>query len=275
MKSKQATPRYAVRLVVLLAGAIFIFFGGLQLFVPAGSRLTGSYDAASLQYIAAAPLAYAGSASCGAANCHEKLYTTWTHGAHGAKKEQSKCEVCHGPQRDHPKTHLLKVRGDGDVVKLCLTCHQKMKARKTTGQPQIEPQQHPYPHQEVLKCTQCHNPHSPSLRKANAEPPPTTTTPASQQAAEAPAQENTPTAAAAKKADDGGAQLATNCFGCHGPAGHGGFAPKLAGQAVEILKKKITDFKTGATKGTLMNGIAAPLKDQDIELLAKYFSQQS
>jgi len=274
MKSKQATPRYAVRLVVLLAVVLVVFFGGLQLFVPDGSKLTGSYDAASLQYIAAAPLHYAGSSSCGASNCHEAIFTTWSQGAHGVKKEQSKCEVCHGPQGDHPKSKLLKVRGDGDVVKLCLTCHQKMKARKSTGQPQIEPQQHPYPHEGVLKCIQCHNPHSPGMRK---------TSPATADVQQADGGQSSSTQASlasgqpanAAADNDPAAQLANQCEGCHGSGGRGGFAPLLAGQKFEELKKKLADFKSGARKGSMMNTIAAPLKEQDMELLAKYFSSRS
>jgi len=279
MKSKQATPRYAIRLVVLLAVVLTVFFGGLNLFVPEGSKLTGSYDAASLNYIASAPLSYAGSASCGASQCHEVIYSEWTQGAHGAKKEQSKCEVCHGPQRDHPNTHLLKVRGDGDLVKLCLTCHQKMSARKTTGQPQIEPQQHPYPHEGVLKCTQCHNPHSPSMRKANpeagqSEPSSSRQVMSDSSAASNAAQSKGNTAVTELKSP--GAELANSkCVGCHGVGGSGGFAPALAGQTFDNLKKKLLDFQSGAIKGTMMNSIASPLKAEEVDALAKYFSGNS
>ena len=98
MKGKNATPKYAIHLVVLIVLAGTIFFVGLRFFVPEGSKLTGSYDAKSLLYIAAAPLEYAGSQSCGATDCHSDLYKKWSEGAHGVRQEQSKCEVCHGPQ---------------------------------------------------------------------------------------------------------------------------------------------------------------------------------
>ncbi len=101
MKGKSRTPQYAVRLVVLIVSAGIIFFGGLRLFVPEGSKLTGTYDAESLLYIAAAPVKYRGSNSCGTANCHEILFKKWSEGAHGARQEQSKCEVCHGPGSLH------------------------------------------------------------------------------------------------------------------------------------------------------------------------------
>lgn len=262
MDSKQATPRYAIRLFVLIIIAAVVFFGGLQLFVPDGSKLTGSYDAKSLRYIAAAPLAYAGSASCGEANCHQSVYQTWSQGAHGIKREQSKCEVCHGPQREHPQktAKLLKVRGDGDVVKLCLTCHQKMKARKTTGQPQIEPQQHPYPHQDVLNCTQCHNPHSPALSQPKPKP--------------VEAKSDSHSDASAEKPGPG-ETLAGKCTGCHGLGGKGGFAPVLAGKPYQALKQKLTEFKSGANKNPIMSPVVEPLSDSDLDILAKYFSKAS
>ncbi len=103
MKRKNSAPKYAVRLVVFIVAAGGIFFVGLRLFVPDGSKLTGSYDAQSPLYIASAPVAYHGSSSCGTTDCHELVFKKWSEGAHGARKEQSKCEVCHGPQGEHPK----------------------------------------------------------------------------------------------------------------------------------------------------------------------------
>ena len=228
MNNNNRTPQYAVRLLVLIVLAGVLFFGGLQLFVPEGSKLTGSYDAAHLKYIADQPVSYAGSESCGASGCHEELYKTWAEGAHGARDEKSKCETCHGPQGKHPDepVKLMKVRGDGDLVELCLVCHRKMKARSTTGQPQITPQEHPYPHEGVLNCTQCHNPHAPGLKKSK------------------PAEEAADDATHAKIKSDvpDGAALATNCFSCHGDKGAGGFAPALAGKSYDDLKDKLTKY---------------------------------
>lgn len=266
MEGKSKTPKYAVRLVIVLGSAAVIFFGGLQLFVPEGSKLTGSYDAKSLLYIASAPVAYHGSSSCGAEGCHEALFNKWSKGAHGVNKEQSKCEVCHGPQGNHPAqdAKLMKVRGDGDIVQLCLTCHRKMKARSTTGQPQIVPQQHPYPHEGVLKCTQCHDPHSPGFGA-----------PASAKSNSAKSSEAVANKAEKSGTSDAGESLAENCFGCHGPAGRGGFAPVLAGQSYEVLKEKLTKFRSGDTKSAIMNPIASTIKDEEIDALAHYFAARS
>jgi len=261
MEGKNKTPQYAIRLVIVIISAGIIFFGGLQLFVPDGSRLTGSYDAKSLLYIAAAPVSYRGANSCGSPDCHEALVKKWSEGAHGARKEQSKCEVCHGPQGNHPdKTKKLPiVRGDGDIVQLCLTCHRKMKARSATGQPQISPQEHPYPHEGLLKCTQCHNPHSPALGA-----------PQSSAKAAEPAAVKAETNESAE-----GASAATKCFGCHGPNGQGSFAPKLAGQTYEVLKEKLTKYRSGELKNPLMNPVAKNLKDEEIDVLAHYFATRS
>lgn len=258
MSGEGRTPKYAIRLLVLFVFAAIVFFGGLQLFVPDGSRLTGSYDAASLKYIATQPVSYASSQSCGATSCHDALYKEWSEGAHGTNENKSKCEVCHGPQGEHPakQAKLVKVRGDGNVVELCLVCHRQMKARGMTGQPQIVPNQHPYPNDGTLNCMQCHNPHSPGLKKAKASTPSDSDT----QNAEA----NTGTSP--------GESLAANCFGCHGDKGKGGFAPVLAGQSYETLKDKLTKMKSGELNSPTMNAIVSPMKDQDLDAIAKYFA---
>jgi len=262
MSVKNRVPRYAVRLVSLLVLAGVVFFVGLRFFVPEGSKLTGSYDAKSLLYIASAPVAYRGSSSCASVGCHDALYKKWSEGAHGARQEQSKCEVCHGPQGEHPEKvgKLMTVRGDGDIVELCLSCHRKMKARSTTGQPQISPQEHPHPHEGVLVCTQCHDPHSPGFGAAVSASPGVASGKAE----------------TVEKSDASSeASIASSCFTCHGPAGRGGFAPELAGQSYEVLKDKLTKFRSGELSGTMMNPIASEMKDNEIDDLSQYFSTLS
>lgn len=275
MKGKYRTPHYAVRLVVLIVLAGTIFFGGLRFFVPEGAKLTGSYDPESLLYIASAPVSYRGASSCGAADCHSLLFKKWSEGAHGARKEQSKCEVCHGPQGTHPENKLPKVRGDGDIVQLCLGCHRKMKARSTTGQPQIAPQEHPYPHEGVLTCTQCHDPHSPgfgapaSADKSSAKVAENAAVTMKQSALKQSAQEQS---AMEKGSAPDGASLAEKCFACHGSLGHGGFAPVLAGQSYEALRDKLTKYRSGELTNPMMNPVASKIKDEEIDALAHYFA---
>lgn len=273
MTRKGKTPAYAIRLLSLLILAAVVFFGGLQLFVPEGSRLTGSYDAASLKYIAAAPVSYASSESCGNVSCHDALYKQWSEGAHGALENKSKCEVCHGPQGDHPssKGKIAKVRGNDNVVDLCLSCHRQLKARLKTGQPQIVPAKHPYPHEGTLICTQCHNPHSPGINK----PVSTAKNENAAGTADSSAVVKKTTEAVGEsggKVPSAGETLASGCFSCHGPSGQGGFAPVLAGQAYSVLKEKLMKIKSGEIDSPMMKPIASGIKDEDIDVLAKYFS---
>ncbi|HDK37920.1 MAG TPA: cytochrome c4 [Thiolapillus brandeum] len=68
------------------------------------------------------------------------------------------------------------------------------------------------------------------------------------------------------------------CAACHGADGNSGanpLWPKLAGQHPKYIKKQLHDFKANKRKDATMAPMAAPLKDQDIEDLAAYFSSQS
>ncbi|GGF64624.1 c-type cytochrome [Alteromonas lipolytica] len=73
------------------------------------------------------------------------------------------------------------------------------------------------------------------------------------------------------------------CAACHGPDGNSmiDMNPKIAGQHANYLAKQLTEFRlassTGGAEGrnnAVMNGMAAPLSDQDIADLAAYFSSQ-
>lgn len=77
-------------------------------------------------------------------------------------------------------------------------------------------------------------------------------------------------------ASAGKAKSAT-CAACHGVDGNAVVPkyPKLAGQGAPYLVKQLHDFKSGVRKNAVMNGMAAPLSDQDIKDLAAYFSKQT
>ena len=49
--------------------------------------------------------------------------------------------------------------------------------------------------------------------------------------------------------------------------------PRLAGQRKQYIKKQLRDFRAGKRKGT-MQATAEMLTDEDINIVAKYFSQQ-
>ncbi|WP_456373664.1 c-type cytochrome [Thiolapillus sp.] len=84
----------------------------------------------------------------------------------------------------------------------------------------------------------------------------------------------------AQAAGDAGAGKTKSaaCAACHGADGNSGVNPlwpKLAGQHPKYIKKQLHDFKAGKRKDGTMAPMAAPLKDQDIEDLAAYFSSQT
>ena len=73
------------------------------------------------------------------------------------------------------------------------------------------------------------------------------------------------------------------CAACHGQDGNSmiDMNPKLAGQHEKYLVKQLMEFKlasqTGGEEGrnnAVMNGMAAPLSEQDMKDLAAYFSSQ-
>jgi cytochrome c553 len=67
---------------------------------------------------------------------------------------------------------------------------------------------------------------------------------------------------------------AGQCFVCHGPDGVAKVpdAPNLAGQNEGYLVKALKDYKSGKRENEMMNAMAKNLSDQDIALVAAYFS---
>jgi cytochrome c553 len=82
------------------------------------------------------------------------------------------------------------------------------------------------------------------------------------------------TAAAASGNAADGAKKAAACEACHGKDGNG-IAPNypaLAGQYQDYLEQALHEYKDGQRTNAIMNGMAAPLSDQDIKDLAAHFS---
>ena len=71
--------------------------------------------------------------------------------------------------------------------------------------------------------------------------------------------------------------LAATCFTCHGTDGRsvGGVPPSLAGQGKNSLYQQLKDFKDGKRPGTIMHQQARGYTDQQLELIADYFSKLS
>ena len=67
---------------------------------------------------------------------------------------------------------------------------------------------------------------------------------------------------------------AGQCFVCHGADGLAKVpdAPNLAGQNEGYLVKALKDYKSGKRENEVMNTMAKNLSEQDIALVAAYFS---
>jgi cytochrome c553 len=85
------------------------------------------------------------------------------------------------------------------------------------------------------------------------------------------------TATAAGDAAAGKEISAKNCVACHMVDGNSTDPnfPRLAGQHADYIVKELEDYKSGARKNPIMNGLAATLSKQDREDLAAYFASQA
>ncbi len=66
------------------------------------------------------------------------------------------------------------------------------------------------------------------------------------------------------------------CQACHGVDGNSSDPtyPRLAGQYEDYMIKALQDYKSGARKNAIMNGLAAPLSEQDMADLAAFYASQ-
>jgi cytochrome c553 len=66
------------------------------------------------------------------------------------------------------------------------------------------------------------------------------------------------------------------CVACHGNDGVGIMPeyPNLAGQHEDYIANSLRGYKSGQRKNPIMAGMAAPLSEQDILELARYYSSQ-
>jgi cytochrome subunit of sulfide dehydrogenase len=75
--------------------------------------------------------------------------------------------------------------------------------------------------------------------------------------------------------DTRGRDLATTCSACHGTNGRSASGmPNIAGLDQAYIVKQMNDFKSGARPATVMHQIAKGYNDEQVALLAAYFSAQ-
>jgi cytochrome c553 len=75
---------------------------------------------------------------------------------------------------------------------------------------------------------------------------------------------------------EAGTQKARACQVCHGKGGNSSNPsyPILAGQHAAYIQKQLRAFRAGTRKDPIMNGMAAPLSDQDINDLGAFFQSK-
>lgn len=88
----------------------------------------------------------------------------------------------------------------------------------------------------------------------------------------------TPAPAKAAKPDlvAGEAKFSALCVACHGTDGNSSTPvnPKLAQQHPEYLMKQLREYKNGARKNAIMQGIAAALTDDDMKNISFWLASQ-
>lgn len=69
--------------------------------------------------------------------------------------------------------------------------------------------------------------------------------------------------------------FAANCFNCHGTEGKAVSAiPAIAGRDKAYLEETLKAFKAGSKQATIMHQLAKGYTDEEIAILADYFSRQ-
>jgi cytochrome c553 len=239
----QKLPKHIVRLLLLL-GFFLVFAYTAKVYLTDESYYRyGYYRADSVPELAAPAPHYQGSASC--LECHDERSEIWPAGAH----KTVQCEVCHGVTGECPVKEGTRV--PDDVIRLCLTCHQKMPARPEQ-QPQIVLGEHPFDDGQVMPCSECHDPHAPG--------------PVARE--EVTTAVEPPLAATAVAAPDS----AKKCAKCHGKQGEGVKKnPPLAGMAAAEFTEKMQMYGSGEGDSKIMTRFAQALSEEEIAELAAYY----
>lgn len=69
--------------------------------------------------------------------------------------------------------------------------------------------------------------------------------------------------------------LAAQCANCHGTNGRSvADVPSLAGQSAAVLVNKMKDYKDGKQQATIMHQLSKGYTDEQIALIADYYSKQ-
>mgnify|MGYP000054788504 FL=1 len=71
-----------------------------------------------------------------------------------------------------------------------------------------------------------------------------------------------------------GKEKATTCIACHGETGVSAIPiyPHIGGQYEDYLLHALKAYKSGERKNAVMQGMVAPLSEEDLENLAAYYA---
>lgn len=73
-----------------------------------------------------------------------------------------------------------------------------------------------------------------------------------------------------------GRNLAAQCANCHGTNGKSvSEVPSLAGQPADALVQKMKDYRDGRLPASIMHQLAKGYSDEQVTLMADYFSKQA
>jgi predicted CXXCH cytochrome family protein len=249
-------PAHIVRLLLLLAGFLILAVVGRNYVLDPSYYQFGDYRGDAVIEEAAQTPQFRGAAYC--QGCHGERHTEWTSGVH----RNVKCEVCHGPAREHPADGPLPI--PDDTMKLCTICHEAMPGRPA-AQPQIVIAEHPVPHDGALQCLTCHNPHSPKIGGREE--------PVAAEAAEAAVTPAAAETAAPVQISKRLMVLTTPCTPCHGADGRNSvMSAALAGSELAVLERKLQEYRSGALQHPVMNAVTKSLSDEDIADLAEHYA---
>jgi predicted CXXCH cytochrome family protein len=150
---------HVLRPLMVAIAAVALLLTARHFYVPDdfgvnGRNFTfGFYRAGNLDDQKALPVKYKGKQIC--AECHEEQYESNM----ASKHHIIPCENCHGPAGNHPE-NPEKLTIDKSRA-LCIRCHAKLPyPNSARGKlPGIDPVEH----NPESECSECHNPHKPSL----------------------------------------------------------------------------------------------------------------
>lgn len=72
-----------------------------------------------------------------------------------------------------------------------------------------------------------------------------------------------------------GVMLSNSCAACHGTDGKSpGAIPSISGKSAQFISQALHDFREGKRPATVMGRHASGYTDEEIELIADYFSKQ-